>query len=80
MDTQYGETAPPPADPYAEAYIDQPAGSHPADREPPPRGRSRSRSPARDSFRKPSPVPKRPSNAPIVSVILPFFSFALGVC
>ena len=27
MDTQYGEAAPPPADPYAEAYTDQPSGA-----------------------------------------------------
>ncbi|EKM59563.1 uncharacterized protein PHACADRAFT_250155 [Phanerochaete carnosa HHB-10118-sp] len=80
MDTQYGETAPPPADPYAEAYNDQPSsGPHPADRDrdvPPPRGRSRSRSPARDSFRRASPVPKRPAQAPIQA---PNPSSVLGV-
>lgn len=72
MDTQYGESAPPP-DPYSEAYSEQPpAAAPPPDRErdlpPPVRGRSRSRSPARDSsYRRPSPVPKRPAHAPIVS-------------
>ncbi|GJE84786.1 transformer-2 protein homolog alpha/beta [Phanerochaete sordida] len=78
MDTQYGESAPPPADPYAEAYNDQPSGAH-ADRDrevPPPRGRSRSRSPVRDSFRRPSPTPKRPSNAPVQA---PNPSSVLGV-
>lgn len=68
MDTQYGESAPPPTDPYAEAYNDQPSSGAHADRDrdvPPPRGRSRSRSPVRDSYRRPSPVPKRPSHAPI---------------
>ena len=74
MDTQYGESAPPPADPYSEAYNEPPTSSHAIDRErdvPPPRGRSRSRSPPRDSFRRPSPVPKKPSHAPIVSVVPP---------
>ncbi|KIP09820.1 hypothetical protein PHLGIDRAFT_11672 [Phlebiopsis gigantea 11061_1 CR5-6] len=68
MDTQYGESAPPPADPYSEAYNEPPTSSHPIDRErdvAPPRGRSRSRSPPRDSYRRPSPVPKKPSAVPI---------------
>lgn len=72
---QYGDSAPPPVDPYTEAYTEAapapaPAASDPRDRDlpPPPRGRSRSRSPARESsFRKSSPASRRPPHAPIVS-------------
>ncbi|KIL67231.1 hypothetical protein M378DRAFT_185717 [Amanita muscaria Koide BX008] len=73
-------------DPYSEAYIAPPQASTAAERDPPPpRGRSRSRSPAGRSnggfrspppFRRRSPAPRRPPHAPIKA---PNPSSVLGV-
>jgi len=73
-----------PTDPYSQEYNDPappPPGVPPADRDPPARGRSRSRSPPRENgyrspFRRRSPPPRRPAHAPIVSIYhcLPFQS------
>ncbi|GBE79131.1 Transformer-2 beta [Sparassis crispa] len=71
----YGDNVAPPVDPYSDAYNDAPPAApapavDPRDRDlPPPRGRSRSRSPVRgagppSSFRR-SPAPRRPAHAPI---------------
>ncbi|KAK7471124.1 hypothetical protein VKT23_002538 [Stygiomarasmius scandens] len=62
-----------PTDPYSQEYNDPappPPGAPPADRDPPARGRSRSRSPPRENgyrspFRRRSPPPRRPAHAPI---------------
>ncbi|KAG6849950.1 hypothetical protein H0H93_003322 [Arthromyces matolae] len=68
----YGEPAPAPVDPYSDAYNAPPVASTPAERDaPPPRGRSRSRSPAarsngyRSPYRRRSPAPRRAPHAPI---------------
>ncbi|TFY80407.1 hypothetical protein EWM64_g3596, partial [Hericium alpestre] len=75
----YSDSAPPPVDPYSDAYNAlPPAPAAPMDsapREPAPRGRSRSRSPGRSAgyrspppyrgARRPSPPPRRPPHAPV---------------
>ncbi|KAI0723535.1 hypothetical protein C8Q76DRAFT_767401 [Earliella scabrosa] len=66
----YADSAP-AADPYNEAYNSEPPppAAAPAadsrDRDLPPRGRSRSRSPVRSSSYRRSPPPRRPPHAPI---------------
>ncbi|KAF8627570.1 hypothetical protein AX15_004362 [Amanita polypyramis BW_CC] len=73
---QYGEPNTASAvDPYSDAYAAAPQAPPPAERDAPPRGRTRSRSPAGRSnggFRSPppyrnrrSPAPRRPPHAPI---------------
>ncbi|KAH8113292.1 RNA-binding domain-containing protein [Phellopilus nigrolimitatus] len=75
--SQYSESAPAPVDPYSDAYNAPPPSSaaapllDPRNRDPLPRGRSRSRSPIRgvrspppSSFRRRSPPPTRPKHAP----------------
>ncbi|PCH41577.1 RNA-binding domain-containing protein [Wolfiporia cocos MD-104 SS10] len=67
----YGDSAAPPVDPYTDAYNEPPPPASgpavdPRDRDlPPPRGRSRSRSPVRGSSYRRSPPPRRPPHAPI---------------
>ncbi|KAF5357661.1 hypothetical protein D9758_007467 [Tetrapyrgos nigripes] len=80
----YAENTLPP-DPYTQDYPDSappPPPPPPGDRDLPPRGRSRSRSPARENgyrspYRRRSPPPRRPANAPVLQPPNP--SNVLGV-
>ena len=74
--SQYGDSAAPPLDPYSDAYNAPPLASDSRDRDAVGRGRSRSRSLGARSngykspYRRKSPPPRRPPHAPSVCVPL----------